>query len=213
MEEKKLEMLYKAIEDSQQTIRFLDTKASFSVVFIGIFAAMLGAGLPEFSKYFWNMCAHLQICFIAVLLIFIATIIFAVITAIRSVYPKSNPIVHIDGNVQALGLFYIDGATNPNGKLKVSSNELKTKVDSVTTIASLIDELIIEVLKLAYIRECKLRYVQVIKKCIVLLIFVSLFLMFLHFLGESCYIPSGKVASTTSCSPLRFASLSSCRRR
>ncbi|MGG4029845.1 hypothetical protein ABEV77_10380 [Bacillus subtilis] len=60
-EQTKIEFLYKALEDTQNTIRFLDTKAASVLVLVGIILAYIGAineKIIDFNKRLFKITEH-----------------------------------------------------------------------------------------------------------------------------------------------------------
>lgn len=196
---KKIELLYKAIEDNQLTIRFLDTKLTITTFILGVYAAAIGAGLGDFSKYFWNMLCWQQTVFIGLLSIIGIGIIAEAILIIITVFPASNPVEHINLNSYSpCNMFYLAGMEMKlTDYLKISKKTKLTPsfdIINASYAAAVPDviqnELICELMKVSFIRELKLKRVKLIKSLLLPLVVISPVLLALHFWGVSYYIKS-----------------------
>lgn len=196
----KINFLYKAIEDCQQTIRFVDTKAGIIFLLFGIYVSMIGTGLPDFAKYFFRMGLYLEIFFSICLFLFFCLIVLILIAIITLIFPRSNPSEHIDiSGYHYKGIFYISDMDNicfidnlkdrKNIKIQTSVEGYIEKLNKILDFKNLEKELICELLKVSYIRELKIRRMQNTKWFIAVSLILSLFLIVLHFIGISYYMP------------------------
>lgn len=194
----KLNFLHKAIEDTQQTIRFVDTKISIILLLFGIFVSIIGAGLPSFSEYFWNMRACLQTIFIIATSLFIICIGIALFLTIKIIFPRSNPSEHITMEYKPMGFFYLsdlktswkDGFVDRKCViLKPSFEDYLLKFTEIIDSQAIEKELIYEFLKVSYIREIKIRRIKYAVRWIWGSLVLSLILVYLHYIGLSFYMP------------------------
>jgi hypothetical protein len=82
----KLDFLYKVLDDSQNTVRFLDSKAAYVVALL---LAMTGKVLTDLGTYFpWTQQPWSRQC---LLLAFGAALAFSVLIVARVVFPTNNP--------------------------------------------------------------------------------------------------------------------------
>ena len=77
--ENRLEFLYKAVEDTQNTIRFLDTKAAFSVTLLSGMAAVVLQGKHPGAGFLPILALSLFIAFTTLTLFFCMRVIFPVL--------------------------------------------------------------------------------------------------------------------------------------
>lgn len=194
---KKIELLYKAIEDSQLTNRFLDTKLTITTFVLGIYTAAVGSGLGDFSKYFWNLHCWQQAVFIVLLSIIGIVIIVEAVLIIITVFPASNPFEHVkmDG-YSPINMFYLAGMDlKVADYLKISKKtKLKPSFDTLNSAYSAANldviqkELIFELMKVSFIRELKSKRIKFIKSLLISLVVIFPVLLFFHYWGLSFYI-------------------------
>lgn len=187
--EKKLEFLYKALEDAQSTIRFIDTKTSITTFAVGLIVAMITSGLADFSDYFWNMTCILQ--WLATVILFVAYLASALTihTAIQVVYPKSNPSEHVQKSTQTKELFYLHRLDKLDGKIQIRPGfeQYLAEFNTIQNPEELQSILVYELLKVSYIRESKIADVKRMKRFLYVVLVALLPLMAIHFWGLSHY--------------------------
>lgn len=156
-DEKRMEFIYKAIEDTTNTIRALDTKINYIFVAIGLVFALMGV---VFQKILDVYACYIAMPWISGALLFLL-IIYAVMT-IRSFWfgyktlsPKNNPEEHVDcSNVSPNKLWYL--VNNEDGKISISLKNYYEKIKTLST-----DDLLLsssfELMKSSYIRNIKLQ--------------------------------------------------------
>lgn len=157
-EQRKVEFLYQSIADIQQTIRATDVKLGF--LFVVFLAPMIG--FSEIFNVFKELKAASDLYLYASLGIAFIWIfgLYSLFLAVKSIV---NPSL-VGTNTSAKARFYngdlfsyslIDNLANfpitPNVQTEEFTNQLPS------SITSLIDELSIEVFKLVYIRDVKIR--------------------------------------------------------
>lgn len=194
----RLTFLYKAIEDTQQSVRFIDTKLSINSIVFSILIAFIGSGLADFSKYFWNMPGIYQSIFIGAIIAFVVSLGMIIIITLNVIYPRSSPSKHISMEYKPKKLFYLwDIKTSFEDSildrkdviLKPSFEDYKIKFDEMCDSHCLENELIYELLKVSFIREIKIRRIRYIRMWVIIALILSLILLYLHFSGLSCYMP------------------------
>ncbi|MBM7866469.1 hypothetical protein GTO89_06795 [Heliobacterium gestii] len=198
----KKELLYKAIDDNQNTIRFNDTKAGAVLVLVGIvFTFVTRTG----DKYYDFLCLTKSYIFLHELIMLISMValccfVSSIWLAFTAISPKSGPINSIINDVSYTSdVFYIS-KISPSVNLinvfhdkegyfkldKSSKRVLETIQDLKET--DLLKVLIIELLKLSYIRELKIqrvtRSILFLKAGLIILLGVTLvcFLWNLYFI-------------------------------
>lgn len=163
----KTDFLYKAIEDTRDTIRFIDTKSAGLVVVV---ALVVGIDINFFEK-FLDLFSTFSILFKSVIFTYFISIFISFIVilflAIKTIQSQTNPEEHITlNNYESKKIFYLsdlhlqkgDYFFNRKGlKLFCSFNEIKTRLDSLKTSEDILNELIVIHLKLSFIKELKVR--------------------------------------------------------
>lgn len=195
MDSEKINFLYKAIEDTQQIIRFTETKVGIIFLLFGIYVSMIGTGLPDFAKYIWGINIIMRYFFFGVIILFFFSVLLIVWSIIMIVYPRSNPSEHIDiDDDKHKSFFYIDDLKvrwqdsfwdRKQLKLGRSFKEYQADYDSINTIKQLEDELIFELLKVSYLRELKIKRMRHTNYLLLVSIILSLILIVFHFIGLS----------------------------
>jgi hypothetical protein len=195
----KLNFIYKAIEDAQQTVKFTDTKTTMAFIALGIFVSMIGTGLPNFAKYYWYMPEFIQIIFVVAITIFLVCVGASIFLTVKVITPRSNPSNHlIIKEYKPKGLFYIwelnyhwkDGFIDRKEiKLQTSFEDYHKRLLEIKETIDIEKELIFELLKVSYIRELKIVRLKYMVRWEVIAVLISLILVFLHLIGLSCYMP------------------------
>jgi hypothetical protein len=194
----RLTFLYRAIEDTQQSIRFIDTKLSINSIVFGIFVAFLGSGLSDFAKYFWNMPGTFKGFFLATIIFFLISLGMIISITLNVVYPKSNSSKHISMEYKPKNLFYsgeiemtfLDSIFDREGiTMKPSFEDYRRRFDEMSDSNTMENELIYELLKVSYVRAVKVRRTRSIKIWVIVALVLSLILLYFHFLGLCCYTP------------------------
>jgi hypothetical protein len=195
----KINFLYKAIDDAQQTVKFTDTKTTMIFIFFGIYVSMIGTGLPDFAKYYWHMPESLQIIFIVTISVFLICIGCSLVLAIRVIVPRSNPASHIIMQAKPKEIYYVwkmnsgwqDGFADRNRlHLQTSFEDYYEKFNEIKDESEIEKELIYELLKISYIRELKIMRLKYMIRWAIIALVVSSVLVYLHFIGLSCHMPS-----------------------
>lgn len=194
----RINFLYKAIEYTQQTVRFTDTKVGVIFLLFGIFVSMIGSGLSRFATYFCNMPLALQTIFALLIFLFIVSIGIMIYMTIMIIFPKSNPSKHIMTTpYKPKNIFYLwDIKTNwidcfmdrKKVVLAPSFEEYLLKFNEFRDLQTIENELIYELLKISYIREIKIRRIGHMKRLILVSLLLSIALVFLHFMGLLHYM-------------------------
>lgn len=193
----KISFLYKAIEDAQQTNRLVDTKVSIVFILFGVYVSMIGSGMPKFAEYIWNMPCILKVFFGVVLLVSFLIVIVLAYTTLMIIFPRSNPSQHISMKNSPQNIFYlwqlntnlIDCFVNRKSViLKPSFEDYLSKYAEIDDSVMIEKELIYELLKVSYIREMKITRVRYMKWWLMSALILSFVLIYLHFIGLSCYM-------------------------
>lgn len=158
--EARLEFLYKAIEDTQNTIRFIDAKAAFAAAIIGYVADKLVNNLHHYLP--WNAQPTWRELLFAVSAFFTfiaATLIFKIL------FPTVNPVEHVHAPKNLTPEFFVT-PLHPKSLLalwsghKTFSKLRRSHRDYMHSLRqpseSLEETLAGELLKTSYIREIKM---------------------------------------------------------
>ncbi len=189
IQEKKIEFLYKSIEDAQQTIRFVDTKTSVTTFVVGLIAALLSSGLSDFADYFWNFTPFLQLVSIILILLITTLLGLTIHCAIQVVFPKTNPAEHVIKTTPLKNIFYLYETKLVNGVDKIMPvyEEYLKKVNSLANADDIVLELAYELQKVSYIRESKISKVKEMKRYLRIALIVLPLVLFMHYWGLSNY--------------------------
>ncbi|EEK47386.1 hypothetical protein FO497_06565 [Bacillus cereus ATCC 10876] len=188
----RLDFLYKAIDDTQNTIRFTDTKAGAVVVF---WTLVLNIILRKDFNWYLSVLTTNNWVEQLVVVILTATLIYFFAKSVWMVYmtlvPRINPREHIDTtDFDAQHLFFlsetvpgIEGkylySNYGNPKMKISAKEYYDKLTNLDS-EGVEKELIIELQKVSYIRNVKLARANVAITAVVYsLITVTLLVLYL----------------------------------
>ena len=165
--EKKIEFLYKAIEDTQNSIRFGDTKAGFILVGLTVISSYLSG----YVNTLWQLMSYkLNFGVLIAILAGILTLTLFVLsglTSFKAINPLSSPVEHIisEGGSPKI-LFYL-WEIKPrmsfrdlliercDSKINYKVSELE-QAYSAAGCEDIIESLTFELAKVAYIREKKL---------------------------------------------------------
>ncbi|OKO87772.1 hypothetical protein BRO54_3799 [Geobacillus proteiniphilus] len=185
--EKQFEFLKEAINDTQNTIRFIDSKASAVIV---LWSIVITALVSTYSKWiewlrqFYKNEGHLEILFITLILLGMAIcFILSLLLVYRTLLPNNSPVEHLKLNEVNLKENYFISSTdnkmsffdlfrrNPKIKLRKPTKEFILDIKQLTD-EQIIEEMAIELQKVSAIRLIKLQRVN--KGIFFFLIFIAL---------------------------------------
>lgn len=188
--DKRLEFLYKAHEDNQNLIRFLDAKAAFAVA---ILAAMVNKVLSGVGLYFpWGAQPHWRQILV---LGFGLTTIIASILVVLILFPITNPALNVRLIAATNGPTFFLTQLNPRRWLRIFSrspnysrlaqehSEYLNQVKAVTN-AVLLESISGEVLKVAYIRQIKTDRLRAVT-----IVLASCVIFFVLLMGTDAILP------------------------
>lgn len=193
MEEKvKYDFLIKAIDDTQQAIRFNDTKAGAVIGFWSLVAYTIVGSLDYWNTQQFFKTPIETLFFIILISIMVVSFVASVWLTYISIVPRNNPIEHIDtGDEQYKGLFFLTGIEPKlEGRRlyhpRVEGKLLKRTTDYLDEFQNLRDsdierELIIELQKVSFIREVKMMRITKATKFIMYFL-GALFFLFVYIL-------------------------------
>jgi hypothetical protein len=190
MFEKKVELLYNAIHDSQQTIRAIDIKLQ---IILAILVLPLQA-LKDFSEFIISFkevsCGTAyQSIFYFFLALFGVSYILSMISCLRGIAGLSSPVGHIlIGDYKPKGIFYLVSGMKLgfwDSIFNLKSQTVKPSLEDVLHISNQLNneetisrELVFENLKLTYIRDIKLFRINfAIKLMVVSILSLAIILM------------------------------------
>lgn len=158
--ETKIGFLVKAIEEVQETNRFLDTKAGVLIVFetsllaVAVYS-LFDKSTVEFVRDFTNRITvgylvFMVFCFVS----YIVALIIHILLSLRIIFPQENPELHVDlTDFEPKRLFFLY-KLNGNQQLRPSVMEYSKQLVSMND-DDITNEYIFELLKLSYIRKLK----------------------------------------------------------
>jgi len=201
----RLDFLFKAIDDTQNTIRFIDTKAGAVIGFWTIFLTLtLRNSQSIYSKLFSRESFVEQIMIIIFILILVYFFCNSLWMAYLTLVPRMNPQKHIDfRNFDVENLFFL-AETEPNIsgkylysnydylKMKLSANDYHTKLITLDK-GGIEKELINELLKISYIRNLKLARTNLAITSVINSL-LTVILLILYFIGEKIFTFKGEIA-------------------
>lgn len=161
--ENKISNHWELINDSQESIRFLESKVGFMTILIGAMIASVVERLDMIFEKYISFSVIYKISFI--LLIFLILICFYLI--IKIIFPKQNPIENIPEPYKSYNNIYLDKITKED-KLEIT-NKYKEAFDSLKLFSNSLE---LEFLKLSYIRNLKNKYIKILTKVLIATIIV-----------------------------------------
>jgi hypothetical protein len=190
--DKKSELLYKAIEDNQNTIRFTDTKAGAVLVLTGVFISVSSPVVKDFflflKKLYHSEIVSDNVFFWIYSILFLVSLLLvtgSILLAFKAISPKSNPSESVEYDIASstppalyymssidpkINIFNVYRDKNEYFKLTNKATQIKDTVTHLTE-ESAINILIFELQKVSYIREMK---IQRVKRSINMLIIAGL---------------------------------------
>ena len=179
----KLDFIYRAINSTQEIIRFSDTKAGTVIVLITALIAATISFTDKFVRILKDLAEYALAREILILgaLLFITFILTALVMALKSINPSSDTTQHVDYTGYEKvprDLYYITGLNRkfklkdyigeqPDLKMVVTFADYYHKITQIE-LESLLKSLTAELLKVSYIKEKKLKRTAAALKCIVL---------------------------------------------
>ncbi|QOX63895.1 DUF3307 domain-containing protein [Anoxybacterium hadale] len=169
----KYEFLYNAISDTQETIRFTDTKSGAIIIIVMGFIAGLISLADEYYNYLSKLTGLSKDILIAGATGFIVFLIISLLISLKSINPSNSPIDHIKtedlkehSSLPNLK-YYISGLCPSmrwedyfwelkGSKLKISLGEYLKEINE-SNGQDFIKVLTLELLKLSYIKEKKIQ--------------------------------------------------------
>jgi anti-sigma28 factor (negative regulator of flagellin synthesis) len=156
----KVEFLKSAIEEAQETNRFLDTKASILVAFESSLLVILISILIDTEKlqtiqtFLARIPQGYLVFLIVYTILYVVVLIAQILITLRVVLPKESPERHVNvGDRQPKKLFFLY-KTDSNEQIALSTSEYSTRLGQMSE-QDIIDEYVFELQKLSYIRKTK----------------------------------------------------------
>jgi len=154
------EFLIKAIEEVQETNRFLDTKAGVLVVFESSLLIVAVSSLVDASRLqlIQSLISRVAIGYLMLLAVYfigyvIALVVHILIT-LRVIFPRETPEAHVElGDFQPKRLFFLH-KLDQNQRIKPSLPEYSAQLSAMSD-DDIAKEYAFELLKLSYIRQRK----------------------------------------------------------
>lgn len=171
----RIEFLYKIIEDTQGTVRFLDTKAAFCVTLLSGMAAVTLDHEKSSPGHF------------VLFAVFMAVEVCSILVCLRVIFPTVKP--HISNSAPSKPQFYVGHnkahhwilhtVANPEDNILAESKSTYLKSMEHATDENLLSSLCDTVLTLAYIRQIKSDRIHAAMFCLVasVLLFAAIMLV------------------------------------
>lgn len=158
--QEKVEFLTLAIQEAQQTNRFLDTKASLIAAFesslLVIFLSILidTERLQAIRAFFLQVPVAYLVPLIIYLVLYLALLIVQILITLRVIFPQEFPEDHVElGDYQPRRLFFLF-RMNEDGKMAPSVEEYLERLREMEE-EDIVSEYVYELEKLSYIRKLK----------------------------------------------------------
>ncbi|MFS0882205.1 DUF3307 domain-containing protein [Metabacillus niabensis] len=191
----KLDFLYKAIDDAQNTIRFTDTKAGAVIAFWTLVLNVLIRTKDDWINLFGELSSNEKILIIIFIFLMLFYFLRSIWLSYMTLVPKLNPRKHIDINdFHAQDLFFIS-ETHPeikgkylygnyeNLKLKNSAKDYHDKISKLDN-NDIEKELVFELQKISFIRNIKISRTSTAITSVIYFL-ITIMLMFIYLFGNS----------------------------
>lgn len=154
------ELIYKAIDDTTNTLRFIDTKVASIFVVIGILTSMfigLGDRILTVYNFYENMPVHSSIIGLSIV-VYLVSIIISVIFGFKTIKAADNPNDHINNDgYEGKNLWYL--LSKSDGKIAISVNEYLNEINNLDE-DNFIKMISIELMKVSAIRNIKIQNIN-----------------------------------------------------
>jgi hypothetical protein len=178
----RLSFLFKAMDDNQATIRFLDTKAAFGIAVLG---AMLGKVLDRDQLIACESHGFIVMAFSAA---FAASVVLSAILGYKTIFPTINPAKNVSFPDDLDPKFFIH-KLRPRRLLRLFSSSNRFAMLETThvaycealkeaTQAKLESIVAAEVLKLSFIRQLKMDRLSAFASALIVTVVLFIFVMF-----------------------------------
>ncbi|MFV9957783.1 MAG: DUF3307 domain-containing protein [Rickettsia conorii subsp. raoultii] len=200
----RLDFLYKAIDDTQQTIRFTDAKAG---AVVGFWTLFLTLTLRNYESVYSLLISHTllieKLLIIAFLLVLGYFFCNSLLMAYLTLVPKINPKAHINSEDFSVDdLFFLWETNQPVAgkylysslddlKMKISAKEYRDKFLEFDS-SKIEQSLIVELLKVSFIRNLKLTRTNVAITSVINSL-LTILLLTLFLIGEKIFPFKGEV--------------------
>ncbi|WP_054967456.1 hypothetical protein [Alicyclobacillus ferrooxydans] len=190
-----IEFLYKAIEDTQNTIRFTDTKAGVVIVSSGIIAGYFLELVTPLLKHIQTRHPLVLSIVVAIGIFSLFAIVVTILSSLRSISPILDASCHVKADGVASQIPFSINAAPKMGffdlfrerrksSLTMSVRELLQKASGDTLSQEISKTLAFELLKLSYIRDKKVfRTSRSILWLVISMFSIIAFSIALRFLG------------------------------
>lgn len=198
----RLDFLYKAIDDAQNTIRFTDTKAGAVIGFWTLFLTLiLRNGQSLYLKLFSQDSLVEQIMIMIFIIVLVCYFCISIWMAYLTLVPRINPKIHINvEGVNTENLFFLADTTPEiqgkylynnyeNLKMKLSAKDYYSKFIGLDN-EKIEKELIIELQKVSFIRNLKLSRTNLAITSVINSLITTL-LLILYFIGKKIFLIEG----------------------
>ena len=196
--EQKLNFLYNAIQDTQETIKFTDTKSGAIAVLGSAFVTAIVTLVDKYINLFNNQTDISKLILIAGSAFFGICLFISLYLSIKSINPSNNPNKHVefgDVDCEVDVNYYLTGLT-PKMRFRdyiweCKDSKFSTSVeqyyDSISKVDSegLLLSLTYEFIKLSYIKEKKYKRTQCALKWLAACLFTTGFTIILFILSQN----------------------------
>jgi hypothetical protein len=158
--ENRFEFVYKAIEEVQESNRFLDTKAGLLVVFESSIFVIILAGIFEqsaltfYGHFLSQFSPGWEFLIKGLVILYLISICIQILYTLKTIFPSEAPNLHVNlGSFSPTELFY-QYKLDSNDKIAISVVDFSRQICEMDK-GDILMELVYEFLKLSYIRKKK----------------------------------------------------------
>ncbi|MDD4594833.1 MAG: hypothetical protein PHY33_06955 [Methanobacteriaceae archaeon] len=156
----KLDLIYKAMDDATNTIRFIDTKVASVFVILGILIALFISICENVLTVYSDIIlpAYSDLLKLSIIIYLISTII-SVYYGFKTLDASNNPNKYINNDCyKGKNLWYLD--SNSDSKMRISVMDYIIEIDKLNE-TDLIQLVSVEFMKVSVIRNIKIKNINI----------------------------------------------------
>ena len=193
--EYKLNFAYNSIQDIQETIRFIDTKAGAIIVLITAITTAIITIMDSFITFYINQTVTSKNILLVGCVVFAILMFITLYLSIRAIHPRNNPNEHViigDDKIELVLSYFISGFSSKMGVIDYikERKDLKFKMTVAEHYRAILEStpeqilltLSYETIKLSYIRDKKNKRTCCALSCLLLSFLVALITTGLYFI-------------------------------
>ena len=193
--EQKLNFAYGSIQDIQETIRFLDTKAGAIIILITAITTAIIAIMDSFILFFINQTVTCKNILLSGCILFAIFMYITLYLSIKAIHPRNNPNEHViigDDKNELILSYFVSGFSS---KMRVSDyikerKDLKSRISVTEHYRAILEStpeqilltLSYEIIKLSYIRDKKNKRTCCALNCLLLGFLIAFITTILYFI-------------------------------